>query len=196
MKLDQIDLAFLYLAITKNGKFNEQDLAGSDLAYLGVGRTLDKIAYLKENNLIGLDGVFFTITDAARQILWNKDEPLQTRILKILQIKSFEEQDIAKYLNESQDTVQQQIDESRKLGLLIFTTIKKDERIIKVCELTHDGQQILQIQSLDPTSQLLRTLDDIALKIQGSKIEESKIKSMLEKLRAISAELAQDQLVK
>ncbi|NDB91901.1 MAG: hypothetical protein EB150_06830 [Nitrososphaeria archaeon] len=196
MKLDQIDLAFLYLAITKNGKFNEQDLAGSDLAYLGVGRTLDKIAYLKENNLIGLDGVFFTITDAARQILWNKDEPLQTRILKILQIKSFEEQDIAKYLNESHDTIQQQIDESRKLGLLIFTTIKKDERIIKVCELTHDGQQILQIQSLDPTSQLLRTLDDIALKIQGSKIEESKIKSMLEKLRAISAELAQDQLVK
>ncbi|NDF47769.1 MAG: hypothetical protein EB158_06195 [Nitrosopumilaceae archaeon] len=196
MKLDQIDLAFLYLAITKNGKFNEQDLAGSDLAYLGVGRTLDKIAYLKENNLIGLDGVFFTITDAARQILWNKDEPLQTRILKILQIKSFEEQDIAKYLNESQDTVQQQIDESRKLGLLIFTTIKKDERIIKVCELTHDGQQILQIQSLDPTSQLLRTLDDIALKIQGSKIEESKIKSMLEKLRAISAELAQYQPVK
>ncbi|NDB51012.1 MAG: hypothetical protein EB161_02440 [Nitrosopumilaceae archaeon] len=196
MKLDQIDLAFLYLAITKNGKFNEQDLAGSDLAYLGVGRTLDKIAYLKENNLIGLDGVFFTITDAARQILWNKDEPLQTRILKILQIKSFEEQDIAKYLNESQDTVQQQIDESRKLGLLIFTTIKKDERIIKVCELTHDGQQILQIQSLDPTSQLLRTLDDIALKIQGSKIEESKIKSMLEKLRVISAELAQDQPVK
>ncbi|NDB46589.1 MAG: hypothetical protein EB163_04775 [Nitrososphaeria archaeon] len=196
MKLDQIDLAFLYLAITKNGKFNEQDLAGSDLAYLGVGRTLDKIAYLKENNLIGLDGVFFTITDAARQILWNKDEPLQTRILKILQIKSFEEQDIAKYLNESHDTVQQQIDESRKLGLLIFTTIKKDERIIKVCELTHDGQQILQIQSLDPTSQLLRTLDDIALKIQGSKLEESKIKSMLEKLQAISAELAQDQLVK
>ncbi|NDB32642.1 MAG: hypothetical protein EB164_03380 [Thaumarchaeota archaeon] len=196
MKLDQIDLAFLYLAITKNGKFNEQDLAGSDLAYLGVGRTLDKIAYLKENNLIGLDGVFFTITDAARQILWNKDEPLQTRILKILQIKSFEEQDIAKYLNESHDTIQQQIDESRKLGLLIFTTIKKDERIIKVCELTHDGQQILQIQSLDPTSQLLRTLDDIALKIQGSKIEESKIKSMLEKLRAISAELAQYQPVK
>lgn len=196
MKLDQIDLAFLYLAITKNGKFNEQDLAGSDLAYLGVGRTLDKIAYLKENNLIGLDGVFFTITDTARQILWNKDEPLQTRILKILQIKSFEEQDIAKYLNEPPDTVQQQIDESRKLGLLIFTTIKKDERIIKVCELTHDGQQILQIQSLDPTSQLLRTLDDIALKIQGSKIEESKIKSMLEKLRVISAELAQDQPVK
>lgn len=196
MKLDQIDLAFLHLAITKNGKFNEQDLAGSDLAYLGVGRTLDKIAYLKENNLIGLDGAFFTITDIARQILWNKKEPLQTRILKILQIKSFEEYDIVKYLNEPQDTIQQQIDESRKRGFLIFTTIKKDEKIIKVCELTHDGQQILQIQSLDPTSQLLRTLDDIALKIQGSKIEESKIKSILKQLQSISAELVQDQPVK
>ena len=196
MKIDQIDLAFLHLAITKDGKFNEQDLADSDLAYLGVGRTLDKIAYLKENNLIDLDGAFFTITDTARQIFWNQKEPLQTRILKILQIKSFEEQDLVKYLNEPQETIQQQIDESRKRGLLIFTTIKKDEKIIKICELTNEGQQILQIQSLAPTSQLLRTLDYIALKIQGSKIEESKIRSILKQLQSISAELAQDQPVK
>ncbi|MFM8659252.1 MAG: hypothetical protein ACKOCQ_04875 [Candidatus Nitrosotenuis sp.] len=193
MKLDQIDLAFLHLAITKNGKFDERDLAGSDLAYLGVGRTLDKIAHLKENNLIKIDNAFFAITDTARQLLWNRDEPLQTRILRLLQIKSFEEHDIIKYLNEPENSIQQQIDESRKRGLLIFTTIKKDEKIIKVCELTHDGQQLLQIQSLDPTSQLLRTLDDIASKIQGSKIEESKIKSILLQLQSISAELARDQ---
>ena len=101
MKLDQIDLAFLHLAMSHNDRFDEQDIAESDLAYLGVGRTLDKIAYLKENNLLKLDGASFCITDTAKQILWNKDEPLQTRILKLLQIKSLQETDIARYLLES-----------------------------------------------------------------------------------------------
>lgn len=192
MKLDQIDLAFLHLALTHNDRFDEQNLAGSDLAYLGVGRTLDKIAYLKENNLLKLDGTSFCITDTAKQILWNKDEPLQTRILRLLQIKSLDESDIIRYLLEPTNTVEEKIEESRKNGFLIFTTIKKDEKILKVCELTLEGQRELQNQSLDQTSQLLKTLDDIALKIQSSKIDESKIKTILQKLKSISLELAQD----
>ena len=192
MKLDQIDLAFLHLALTHNDRFDEQNLAGSDLAYLGVGRTLDKIAYLKENNLLKLDGTSFCITDTAKQILWNKDEPLQIRILRLLQIKSLDESDIIRYLLETPSTVEEKIEESRKNGFLIFTTIKKDEKILKVCELTPEGQRELQNQSLDPTSQLLKTLDDIALKIQSSKIDESKIKTILQKLKSISSELAQD----
>jgi hypothetical protein len=105
VKLDQIDLAFLHLAISHNGRFNEQDLAGSDLAYLGVGRTLDKLAYLKENGLIQLDKSSFAITDAAKNILWSKNMPLESRILRLLQIKSFEESDIAKYLLEEPNTI-------------------------------------------------------------------------------------------
>lgn len=190
MKLDQIDLAFLHLAITNNDRFNEQDLARSDLAYLGVGRTLDRIAYLKDNNLLKLDGEFFCITSTARQILWDQSEPLQIRILRLLQIRSFEESDITKYLMES--TLEKEIDELRKQGLVIFTTIKKDEKILRVCEITQEGHHTLQNQLLDPTIQLLRALEDIALKIQNSKIDDSKIKSSLDKLKTISAELAQD----
>ena len=94
IKIDQIDLAFLHLAFSNNGKFDEQDLVKSELAYLGVGRTLDRIANLKERNLIELDGSSFRATILAQELLWNKNESLETRILKLLQIKSFEESQI------------------------------------------------------------------------------------------------------
>ncbi len=189
MKIDQIDLAFLHLAVSHNNRFNEQDLAGSDLVYLGVGRTLDKLAHLKENNLIQLDGESFRITDAAKKIFWDKDTPLQTRILRLLQVKSFEEPDIVKYLLEEPQSIQEKIDESRKHGLLIFTTIKKDEKITKICEITHEGNEFLQVQSLDPKSQLQKMLQDISTKIQNSKLDNTKIKEILEKIQKISTEL-------
>lgn len=189
MKLDQIDLTFLHLAASNNGRFDEQDLAKSDLAYLGVGRTLDRLAALKEKNLIQLDGASFSITDTARQILWDKSITLQTRILRLLQIKSFEESDIVKYLLEPPGQVQEKIEESRKQGFLIFTTIKKDDKIIRVCELTQEGNDYIQMQSLDVKAQLQKSLDYIARKIQDSKIDDVKIKTILEKIRAISTEL-------
>lgn len=189
MKLDQIDLAFLHLAASHQDKFNEQDLAGSDLAYLGVGRTLDKLAYLKENGLIRLEKESFAITDIAKKIFWDKATPLQVRILRLLQVKSFEESDIARYLLEEPYTIQQKIDDSRKQGLLIFTTVKKDDRIIRLCELTQDGVEFLQTLSLDPKSQLQKSIQEIAIKIQNSKLDDAKIKEILEKIQAISTEL-------
>ena len=189
IKLDQIDLAFLYLAASNHGKFNEQDLAKSDLAYLGVGRTLDKLAYLKEKNLIILDGASFSITNSARDILWNSSEPLQHRILKLLQIKSFEEPQIIKYLLEPADTVREKIEESRRQGLLIFTTIKKDDKITMVCELTQEGNEFIQGQTLDAKTQLQKSLDALSRKIQDADIDEQKIRSVLQKIRDISTEL-------
>ena len=189
MKLDQIDLAFLHLAVSNNGSFNEQDLAKSELGYLGVGRTLDKLAYLKENGMIQLSGPSFVITDTARQILWDKNTPLRTRILRLLQIKSFEESDVTKYLMEPPSAIQTEIDNMRKEGLIIFTTIKKDEKIIKICEIMQEGINYTQSQSVDAKSQLQKSLSEIAIKIQNSKLDEQKLKEILEKLKTISTEL-------
>lgn len=189
VRLDQIDLAFLHLAVSKNGSFNEQDLANSELGYLGVGRTLDKLAYLKENNLIQLSGSSFVITDTARQILWDKDTPLRMKILRLLQVKSFEESDIAKYLMIPPNMIQTEIDNLRKEGLLIFTTIKKDEKIIKICEIMQEGINHTQNQTSDLRSELLKSLDVISAKIKNSKIDEQKLREILEKLDAISTEL-------
>lgn len=189
MKLDQIDLAFLHLAMSKNGSFNEQDMAGSDLAYLGVGRTLDKLAYLKEKNLIKLENASFSITDEARHILWDKNTLLKTRILNLLAIKSFEESDVSKYLLEPYEIIQLEIEKLRVQGLLMFTTIKKDDRIIRICEIMHEGINHIQSQSDPARVQLQKSLDEIAIKMNNTKIDNVKIKEVLEKLRIISTEL-------
>lgn len=185
IRLDQIDLAFLHLGMTKNGSFNEQDLAGSDLAYLGVGRTLDKIAHLKENNLLTLAGERFALTESAKNIFWSKETPLQTRILRLLEIKSFEESDIAKYLLESYDSVLSETEKLRSYGLLMHVTINKDDRMIRVCEITQEG-----IECTNQDSQILqlrKVLDEIHTKSSG--MDNSKITGILEKLRKISTEL-------
>ena len=189
MKIDHVDLAFLHLAVSKNGKFNEQDIAGSELAYLGVGRTLDRLAALKEKNLIKLDGVYFSITDLARELFWGKDTPIQTRLLRLLQIKSFEESEIIKYLLEPHEKIVESIEESRKKGFLIFTTIKKDERVFRVCELTPEGNDHILVQSLDAKSQLQKALQDISVKIERADLDEVKIKEILEKIKKLSTEL-------
>ena len=189
MKIDHVDLAFLHLAVSKNGKFNEQDIAGSELAYLGVGRTLDRLAALKEKNLINLDGAYFSITDFARELFWGKDTPIQTRLLRLLQIKSFEESEIIRYLLEPKDIVIESIEESRKKGFFIFTTIKKDDRVFRVCELTPEGNDHVLIQTLDSKSQLQKILQEISIKIDRAELDEFKIKEILDKIKKISTEL-------
>lgn len=185
MKLDQIDLEFLYLGMTRNGTFNEQDLIGSDLAYLGVGRTLDKIAHLKENNLLSLAGERFAITDAAKNIFWAKDTPLQTRILRLLEIKPFEEASIAKYLLEPYNTILSETEKLRSQGLIIHVTINKDDRIIRVCEITQDGVECTSQGS--QKLQMQKLLDEIQAK--SSSLDNTKITETIEKLRKISTEL-------
>ena len=185
MKLDQIDLVFLHLGMTKNGSFNEQDLAGSDLAYLGVGRTLDKIAHLKENNLLSLAGERFALTDSAKNIFWAKETPLQTRILRLLEIKSFEESELAKYLLESYDLVLSETEKMRSQGLLMHVTINKDDRIIRVCEITQEG---IEGASQDSQKlQLRKLLDEIYAKSSG--MDNAKVIEIIERLRKISTEL-------
>jgi hypothetical protein len=189
MKIDQVDLAFLHLGLSNNGKFDELDLAKSELSYLGVGRTLDRLATLKEKNMIELDGASFRITDSAMELLWNKTESLQNRILRLLQIKSFGETDIVKYLLEPAESIHEKIEMSRKEGFLIFTTIKKDDKVTMVCEITAEGNEFVQLQSLDTKTQLQRTLESISKKVQDTKVDDEKIKLILQKIRDLATEL-------
>ena len=189
MKIDQVDLAFLHLGLSNSGKFDELDLAKSELSYLGVGRTLDRLATLKEKNLIELDGAAFRITDSALELLWNKSESLQNRILKLLQIKSFGETDLVKYLLEPAESIREKIEMSRKEGFLIFTTIKKDDKVTMVCEITAEGNEFVQLQSLDTKTQLQRTLESISKKVQDTKADDEKIKRILQKIRDLATEL-------
>ena len=82
-KLGTIDLEMLYLAIKEN------NLENSELKRHGVGKILDTLASLKDRKFISLnsDGSF-SITELAREILWSSNIPVWGRILRLLQIKS------------------------------------------------------------------------------------------------------------
>ena len=79
-KLGTIDLEVLTLAIKEKGTFNENNLENSELKRYGVGKILDTLASLKDRKFISLnsDGTF-TITELAREILWNSKIPIWGR---------------------------------------------------------------------------------------------------------------------
>ena len=88
-KLTITDLEILHLGIKGNGKFDEKDIENSNLKKLGVGRILDQLASMKERNLVEMnkDGSF-NVTELARHTLWDDQVPLWIKILRILEIKS------------------------------------------------------------------------------------------------------------
>ena len=98
--LGTIDLEILHLAVASDGRISESDLEHSALRRLGVGRLLDGLASLRDRDLLKLDsgnGAFYA-TDKARGMLWDQDTPLETRILRLLEIRSCSIPDIAKTL--------------------------------------------------------------------------------------------------
>ena len=101
-KLGTIDFEVLQLAINENGTFDETHLENSNLKRHGVGKILDTLASLKERKFISMNkNGSFTITDVAKEILWSLDIPIWARILRLLQIKSCNLQEIIETINSS-----------------------------------------------------------------------------------------------
>jgi len=185
-KVDAVDLEFLYLAASRPEGFNETDIAKSDLNYLGVGRTLDRLASLKERAMIRIDtSGFFAITQKGKTPFWDSGTPLQTRILWLLQVKSLSPEDVARYLLESDVTPQ--IDELRKKGMVLLTTIRKESQIDRVCEITQDGMEFLERQTARPNHRIQQVLDEISKKSQS--LNEQKTDEVVEKLRSVADDL-------
>ena len=105
-KLGTIDLEMLNLAIKEKGTFNENNLENSELKRHGVGKILDTLASLKDRKYISLnDDGSFSITELSREILWNSNIPTWARILRLLQIKSCELNEIIEILEINQNEV-------------------------------------------------------------------------------------------
>jgi DNA-binding PadR family transcriptional regulator len=122
------------------GKFNEINIENSDLKRLGTGRILDTLASLKERKLIeqNNDGSF-SITALARQTLWKDNIPLGLRILKLLEIKSFDIENISKFLKISENNVIIEIEKLRKNHLVLMSTLRQDSKIIQTYEILPEG---------------------------------------------------------
>jgi len=123
-KLGTIDLEVLQLAVNQNGTFNETHLENSKLKRHGVGKILDTLASLKDRKFISMnENGSFTITELAKEILWSSKIPIWAKILRLLQIKSCDLQQIIETINSSEDEIFNELEQLRK-QLLDYDALK------------------------------------------------------------------------
>lgn len=200
-KLGTIDLEILHLAINENGTFNENNLEKSDLKRLGVGKLLDSLATLKDRKMISLnsDGSF-SITELAREILWSNNIPTWARILRLLQIKSCNMEQIEDILKISKEEAFTEIERLRKNQFVLMSPQRLDEKVIKVYEILPEGIEIIdktetegfentKFGDIKPEVEILSTIDEIQKEIQDSHLDKSKKDLINEKLSKLKDRL-------
>lgn len=198
-KLGVIDLEILHLGIKGNGRFDEKDIEKSELKRLGVGRLLDSLASLKDRKLIDLnnDGSF-SITDFAKNMLWSEQIPTWIKILRVLEIKSYNIETISDFLKKSEMEIEKEIEKLRKNHLILMSPLRQESKIIKIYEILPEGLEKLknieeygfQTDSLEekkPKIEILDIIDQIIKEI-NDEMEINK-KSIVQKLEQIKEKL-------
>jgi hypothetical protein len=193
-KLGTIDLEVLVLAIKENGTFNENNLENSELKRHGVGKILDTLASLKDRKFIMLnkDGSF-SITQLAREILWNSNIPIWGRLLRLLQIKSCSLNEIINFLELSQDKIITEIEILRKNQLILMSPQRKNEKIIKIYEILPEGIQKIDKTEIDGFDEIKFTeirqpreisemIKEIIYKIENLEIPQNEKNNLVEKI--------------
>ncbi len=210
-KIGLLDLKILYLGIRgESNTFDEHDLEASDIKDAGVGRILDTLASLREKKLVDMtDNGEFCVTNVAKNLLWNKELPLWLRILRLLDIKSFNIDEISKYLVEPIHAAQESIEVLRKNQLILREPIRrKDGKLEKVFEILQEGRdEIKRIeregysdnaallmnnknQHRYHNTEILQLIDELVVEIQNeSTLSEDKRHSFVERLSKVKERL-------
>ena len=200
-KLGTIDLEVLFLAVKEKGTFDENNLENSELKRHGVGKILDTLASLKDRKFISLnsDGSF-SITQLAREILWSANIPIWGRILRLLQIKSCNIDQITDILGTSEDKIKQELEELRKNEFVLMSPQRQEEKLIKIYEILPEG-----IQEIDKTDTqgfnksnfrkvtlnggIIEIINQIQNEIQKSNITEQDKNEIIEKVKDLKNRL-------
>ena len=197
-KLGTIDLEILHLAIKEKGTFNENSLENSELKRHGVGKILDTLASLKDRKFISLnkDGSF-SITELAREILWSSNIPTWARVLRLLQIKSCNLNQIIDIIGISEDKIILEIEKLRKNEFLLMSPQRQENKLIKVYEILPDGiSEVdktetegfnkIKFGELKSNGGILEIIDEIKKDVQNisnSDVEKDNIIGKLDNLR-------------
>ena len=200
-KLGTIDLEILHLAVNENGTFNENNLENSKLKRLGVGKILDSLATLKDRKMLSLnkDGSF-SITELAREILWSENIPAWAKILRLLQIKSCNIDQIEDILKISRNELAEDIEKLRKNQFVLMSPQRIEEKIIKVYEILPEGvEEIDKTESegfnnvnfgeIKPEIEILSIVDEVIKEIQDSQLEGIKKNTIIKKLSKLKSKL-------
>jgi hypothetical protein len=200
-KLGLIDLEMLFLGIKNNGTFNEKNIENSELKRLGVGRILDSLASLKDRKMVTLnnDGSF-SITDLAKYTLWNDQIPTWVKILRLLEIKSFDIDSISNFLRKPESEITEEIEKLRKKQLILMSPLRQESKIIKMYEILPEGiEKIKKIQEFgfqsddveerNPKKEILELINELIEDINEELELNSKKKHIILKLDEIKEKL-------
>ncbi len=200
-KLGTIDLEILHLAINENGTFDETNLENSELKRLGVGKLLDSLATLKDRKMISLnsDGSF-SITELAREILWSKSIPIWAKILRLLQIKSCNIEQIESILKISRNEIVEEIEKLRKNQFVLMSPQRIEDKVIKIYEILPEG--IVEIDKTETEGfndikfgdvkqdvEILSIIELMIKEIQDTQLQQIKKDSIIEKLTRLKEKL-------
>lgn len=200
-KLGTIDLEVLQLAIKENGTFNETNLESSELKRLGVGKLLDSLASLKDRELISLNNNgSFSITNLAKEILWGENIPVWAKILRLLQIKSCNMEQITDILRLSKEEALENIEKLRKNQFVLMSPQRQEEKIIRVYEILPEGIEEIDKTDLEGFNkinfeesqsgiEILGLVDEIVKEIQDSEMNQIRKETILKKLSELKGKL-------
>ena len=200
-KLGTIDLEILDLAIKEKGTFNENSLENSELKRHGVGKILDTLASLKDRKFISLnkDGSF-SITELAREILWSSSIPTWARVLRLLQIKSCNLNQIVDIIDISEDKIIVEIEKLRKNEFLLMSPQRQENKLMKVYEILPDGiHEVdktetegfnkIKFGELKSNGGILEIIDEIKKDIQNTINSDIEKNNIIEKLNNLKNKL-------
>ena len=200
-KLGTIDLEILQLAVNQNGTFNETHLENSKLKRHGVGKILDTLASLKDRKFISMnENGSFTITELAKEILWGSKIPIWAKILRLLQIKSCDLQQIIETINSSEEKIFNELEQLRKNQLVLMSPQRQDEKLIKVYEILPEGIEVIdktETQGFEninfgknePEGEIIGTIDEIINEIQKLSCSNNEKNNITKKLELLKNKL-------
>ena len=200
-KLGTIDLEILQLAINQNETFNETHLENSKLKRHGVGKILDTLASLKDRKFISMnENGSFTITKLAKEILWSSKIPIWAKILRLLQIKSCDLQQIIQTINSSEEKIFNELEQLRKNQLVLMSPQRQDEKLIKVYEILPEGIEIIdktETQGFENINfgknksdgEIIGTIDEILNEVQKLSCSNNEKNNIIQKLELLKNKL-------
>jgi len=200
-KLGTIDLEILHLAIKEKGTFNENNLENSELKRHGIGKILDTLASLRDRKFISSnsDGSF-SITELAREILWSSNIPIWGKILRLLQIKSCNLDQIIEILGITEEKIKEEVEKLRKNQFILMSPQRQEGKLIKIYEILPEGiQEIDKTETegfnriifgeLKSNGEIRQILEEIIREIQNLEIKQIKKEEIVNKINIIKNKL-------
>ena len=180
-------------------------LAGTQSVFLAeeIDRMLGVCAEKKEalGQIINLgSGEEISIAELAKEILWSKSIPVWGKILRLLQIKSCNIEQIESILKISRNEITEEIEKLRKNQFVLMSPQRLDEKLIKVYEILPEGIEVIDKTETGrfedtkfgdprPEVEVLSIIDEIGKEIQDSQLEQTKKDSINEKLSRLKDKL-------